>query len=662
MPPTEPLAIPPSSPIERPAAPPCAGGPAGTLSTALGLLCRTIFQDRPDLVTAAYVLNRAGSRWDLVVQPEVPRDWQRCHGEPRGPGAGACAAAVIRRERAVIADPGTDPVYGGGRFAARLAGLGACWATPIMPAPGTVRGVLLVHAPLGRHPDSAETAAMDRVAMLAALLIEQHDRHRDLRASQLRWRSIMEKAGAGVLVVGAEGRIATTNRAYCRLVGYPAGELRGRVALDLIHPKDRELVLHDHARLATGTAAEVQAEVRLLRRNGRAVWVRLTTALAREADSLPGCRIEFVQDVSDRRRAEVALARAQEDLAAAERAGSTGRWILDIRTGLLLWSREMFRIWGLDPVTRHPDLEAALSQVHPDDIRELRATLDRACREAMDIEGEHRIVRPDGAVAHVRYWGRPVLGQHGEILEYVGTVRDTTEEWQTRSQLQASLKERQALAARQLQARDDERRRIARELHETTVQQLVALRLNLAALERSGAIAGASERARLDESITLAERSMTELRTLSYLLHPPLLDEAGLEPAIRWYVRGFAQRSGLDVRLELSDSLGRFPREVETALFRMIQECLTNVLRHAASPAAAVRVSQPPGRLVVEVQDWGSGMAVPAGPRGFEGPVIGVGLAGMRERIQQLGGRLEIESADRGTVVRAAVPTDLTPS
>jgi PAS domain S-box-containing protein len=659
MPSTDPLPTPltsasPSAPASR------SFHPTDALSAALELLCRTAFPDRPDLLVAVHLLDRGSSRWALVVHPDMPEGWRRLHRTPLGPEGGACAAAVSRRERTVVTDAGTDPIYGSDRFSARLAGVGACWATPIIAGPAPVRGVLLVHAPRGRRPDVGEAATLDRLAALAALLVDQHDQQEGLRRSQSRWRSFVERADLGVVEVSPSGRIVGANRAYARLLGQLEEDLRGREALELVHSDDREQVLDQLARLATGAVSEIRAEIRLLKRGGRAVWVRLTSALIQDAGSEPGSRMEFVQDISDRKRAETALARAREDLAAAERAGSTGRWILDIRTGLLLWSREMFRIWGLEPATRHPDLESALLRVHPDDVGAVRATLDRAVSEPQDIQGEHRIVRPDGTLAYVQFWGRPVLGQHGEILEYVGTVRDTTEEWRTRGLLQASLEERRALAARQLQARDEERRRIARELHETTVQQLVALRLNLGALERSGTLTGASEMAQLHESITLAERSMNDLRTLSYVLHPPLLDEAGLEPALRWYVRGFAKRSGLDVQLELPEELGRLSREVETALFRMVQECLTNTLRHAGSPAAAVRVRGSGGRVVVEVEDWGRGMDVRAGSGGLEGAMTGVGLAGMRDRIRQLGGRLEIESAGRGTLVRATVPADRT--
>jgi signal transduction histidine kinase len=308
----------------------------------------------------------------------------------------------------------------------------------------------------------------------------------------------------------------------------------------------------------------------------------------------------------------------------------------------------MFRIFGLPTEGRTPTLERAWAAVHPDDVEQVRSSVERAMREGREIQGEHRVIRADGSVAQVRYWGRPVAGRPGEVLEYIGTAQDVTEERRVRDQLRTTLEQRRALAVRQLQARDDERRRIAREIHETTVQKLAALRLNLAALRRSGV--GEGEGALLEECVTLADSSITDLRTLSYLLHPPMLDEAGLGSAVRWYAAGFAKRSGLVVRIDVPAEIERFPQEVEIALFRLVQECLINILRHAHTDRAAVRLGTEPGRLIAEVPDWGTGMAAE------DEALFGVGLSGMRERIEQLGGTLRIRSGRDGTTVRAVLP------
>jgi two-component system NarL family sensor kinase len=161
----------------------------------------------------------------------------------------------------------------------------------------------------------------------------------------------------------------------------------------------------------------------------------------------------------------------------------------------------------------------------------------------------------------------------------------------------------------------------------------------------------------LTESIELAERSMTGVRTLSYLLHPPFLDETGLVSALRWYAEGFARRSGIAVDLDLPSSFGRLDLNVETALFRVVQEALINVHRHAGSSRASIRLCRSSDSLTLEVEDRGRGLPItvlkqlPAG-----GSALGVGIAGMRERLQDLGGTLEMVSSEKGTIVRAHVP------
>jgi signal transduction histidine kinase len=194
-------------------------------------------------------------------------------------------------------------------------------------------------------------------------------------------------------------------------------------------------------------------------------------------------------------------------------------------------------------------------------------------------------------------------------------------------------------------------------LHETTAQDLAALKMHLARLNRTASHLSETDRAALTESISLAEQSITEIRTLSYLLHPPLLDERGLLLALRWYAAGFAERSGITVDLELPESFDRLPLDTETALFRIVQESLTNIHRHAGSETARIRLRRDAEGLVLESEDRGRGIpnALLEHIMGGEGGV-GVGIAGMCERIEQLGGRLEINSGDRGTTVRARLP------
>lgn len=209
------------------------------------------------------------------------------------------------------------------------------------------------------------------------------------------------------------------------------------------------------------------------------------------------------------------------------------------------------------------------------------------------------------------------------------------------------------LSARLLRVQDEERRRIARELHDSLGQYLTAAKINLDVLARTQTAGGHY----LREAEQLIDRAISDTRTLSHLLHPPLLDEAGFTSAARWYVEGFGKRSGIRTYLEIPESFDRLPSEIETALFRILQEALTNVHRHSGSRSVEVRLSRDPSYVSLSIQDHGKG--IPQDTLDLfqkNGTNVGVGLAGMRERIKELRGTLHLESGPKGTLLKAVVP------
>ena len=260
----------------------------------------------------------------------------------------------------------------------------------------------------------------------------------------------------------------------------------------------------------------------------------------------------------------------------------------------------------------------------------------------------------------------------GVIL--MGETRRRREQsmWEAQDDLEAAVKQRteeldrtnhdlRELSARLLQLQDDERRRIARELHDSVGQMLTALGLNLASvgadIERLTSAANT-----VKDSAALVQELSQEVRTISHLLHPPLLDEAGLASALRWYVEGFAQRSKIKLSLHLPKDLGRLSRETETAIFRTVQECLTNIHRHSESSTAEVRIDASDHVLRVEIEDHGKGIPPEQQFAMAATGVAGVGIRGMRERLRQLGGNLDIHSDDRGTRIVAQLPVEASPS
>ncbi len=216
------------------------------------------------------------------------------------------------------------------------------------------------------------------------------------------------------------------------------------------------------------------------------------------------------------------------------------------------------------------------------------------------------------------------------------------------------------LSNRLLTLQDEERRRLARDLHDSTGQRLAALTMNLDLVEGvRDALDTRSQRA-LAESRSLARQCSQEVRTLAYLLHPPLLDETGLVSAVRWYVEGFTARSDLQIVLDLGD-VGRLPEAVETALFRIVQEGLTNIHRHASADTATIRLTRTSDAVHLDIEDRGRGLHDRRGeePHAARSGTLGVGIQGMRERVRQLGGTFDIAFTKRGTTVRVGVPLDI---
>lgn len=280
----------------------------------------------------------------------------------------------------------------------------------------------------------------------------------------------------------------------------------------------------------------------------------------------------------------------------------------------------------------------------------------------VDVIRSHPTVIYRGVVCRNMYHVPPdeFLGTNQaarEVQRLLTNIRDRAEIEYTLRQQRNELR---ALANRLMHAQDDERRRIATMLHETTAQDLAALKMLLARLNRTADRLNDAERSALTESISLAEQSMTEIRTVSYLLHPPFLDEAGLLSALRWYAAGFAERSGIRVDLRVPESFERLPLDTETVLFRVVQEALTNIHRHSGSENAHIRLRRDAETLELEIEDRGRGIPRAGLSRiASGGGVAGVGIAGMHERIKQLGGQLAVTSSDQGTTgttVRVSLP------
>ncbi|GAC1436422.1 MAG: hypothetical protein NVSMB58_26710 [Terriglobales bacterium] len=279
----------------------------------------------------------------------------------------------------------------------------------------------------------------------------------------------------------------------------------------------------------------------------------------------------------------------------------------------------------------------------------------------------------DGTVRFADRTLNPVKDEEGEVLLIVASGLDITEQKELRDSLEARVNARtreleekneelfkqaeivRELSGRVLRMQDEERRRIARELHDSVGQLLSALGMNFSIIANSPNLSPAATKA-VSENTALLNQILAEIRTISHLLHPPLLDEIGLQSALKWYVEGYAERSKIKVNLEFSPELGRLSREAEISIFRVVQESLTNIHRHSESPTATVRLSRASDSLRLEIEDEGRGISSQKQSALKNPGRPGVGIRGMRERLRQLGGSLELTSNGSGTKLLAILP------
>jgi PAS domain S-box-containing protein len=285
----------------------------------------------------------------------------------------------------------------------------------------------------------------------------------------------------------------------------------------------------------------------------------------------------------------------------------------------------------------------------PDDRERVGWVCEKILRERSRRDFEFRMIGVRGQIVWF-HAAAEVAEQYGRPPELIGVMNDITD-------LKRAEERIRALTSRLIRLQDDERRHISRELHDSLGQYLTSIKINVELVKRESTVLEERHRTLLAESSETLDRCVQEVRSVSYLLHPPLLDELGLLAALRWFTAGFAERSGIGVVLNVPQEFSRLPEEMELALFRIVQESLTNVQRHSRSDAAWVTLCEYKDRAELRITDSGVGVSADIIEQIKQGRAIeGVGLRGMYERVRELGGQLEIESSGMGTAVSAVFP------
>ena len=501
-----------------------------------------------------------------------------------------------------------------------------------------------------------------------------------LRQSESKYRLLMEQASDGIHTYDPQGNFIETNSKLCEMLGYTREELLGLNVKDLVPAEDLAAAPIRFDRLRAGQT--VLAERRLLRKDGTLLPVEISGRMIRD-----GVLQSIIRDISERKRAEEELYKAYDELEGrveertaelsrtnerlkgeiAERlraeetlreneqrlkialqTGKLGSWQLDLTTLELDSSGTCKANFG---IPEHADFsyQDLFEAIHPEDREMVREAIERAVAGRDDYNAEYRVVWPDGDTHWIIARGRGIYGPGGTPLRMVGVTIDITE----RRQAEDARKE---LLRRLVAAQEEERRRISRELHDQLGQRLTALLMGLKTLSADSH----GRRSALDGLLKLqglADELTRELHTLAWGLRPPALDDLGLHTALYNYVEEWAEQARAAVDFHTTGIDGRrLPLDIETALYRITQEALTNVLKHAGAARVSIVLERLGEHVVAVIEDDGAGFDAEALLR----PPVKrrkLGLLGMRERASMLGGTLNIESTPgAGTSVFVRIP------
>ncbi len=465
--------------------------------------------------------------------------------------------------------------------------------------------------------------------------------------TQNRLAAIVESSDDAIISKKLSGVIISWNNSAERMFGFTAAEAIGK-HITLIIPPDRLTEEDDIlSRLRRGERIDHFQTMRQ-RKDGRLINVSVTISPVRDSTGKIVGASKIARDITAQKQAEQSLRESEQRYRTVTDAAPIMVWMAG--TDKLCF---YFNKGWLDFVGRTLEEESGrgwAANVHPDDLDRCWQIYSSGFDARHPFEMEYRLRHQSGVYRWIFDRGVPRYAPDGTFEGYVGGCLDIHDRKEAAERIRIADE-----SLRLITVQDEERRRIAREFHDSAGQTLTVLGLNVAQLVQDAKTISpelAREGTEIEEVVQQLHR---EIRTASYLLHPPLLDEAGIKAAISGYVQGVAERSGLAIDLDISEGFGRLPSDIELAIFRIVQECLTNIHRHAESKTAWIRVAREDASVYIEVRDEGKGMSRERLAE-VQAKGSGVGITGIRERLRRLRGEVTIESSSSGTTVCAKIP------
>ncbi len=571
-----------------------------------------------------------------------------------------CQYAVATRQPLVVPDTRHHPILRTNLAVTEL-GVAAYAGAPLITSDGYCLGTISVLDWKPRDWTDEQVALLQDLAGTAVTELELRrelsDRgriERALRESELRFRSLVEHTSDVITVVDEDGVIRYGSPSVESVLGYGPDELLGRRAAELVHPDDQFRVWQAHlAAMRDPLTAQRGVEFRFRHKDG--TWRFLEALGSAIQYRSGGPRVELtLRDVTDRRRAEAALRDSEERLRLALEAGKLGIWDWDILSNKVTWSERVYELHGLTPEGFAGRAEDILSVVHPDDVDRVGEAIRRALEEGADYGIEFRVVHPNtGETRWVSTNGQVFFGDGGAPIRMLGATLDTTERREGEEALRASYQQLRHLARRLDEVREVELTRVSREIHDELGHALTALRLDLGWMVPKLRRNREPVQQKAVEMLAMVDDTIDTVRRIAARLRPPVLDDLGLAAALESFLERFARQT--DIQVEMQAGTDDVPSTARRALYRIVQEALTNVARHSLARKVRVVLESRPELILLEVAD--DGVGIPAGMLDNPGSL---GLVGMRERAMALGAEFQVEGGPgRGTTIRVKLPRSL---
>jgi PAS domain S-box-containing protein len=488
------------------------------------------------------------------------------------------------------------------------------------------------------------------VIVAAANITEQKQIEEALRESEERFRLLTEVTNDAIWDWDLIMNELWWNQGFEKLFGFRRDEVEKTIDswYNRIHPEDRDRVIPGIHRLIAEAGTDWSDEYRFLCKSGRYAYVLDRGHVVRNAAGKAVRMVGGMRDLTERREAEAALAESEERFRATFEQAPIGIAEVSPEGAFERVNPRLCEMFGYSAEELLKRNARALT--HREDLPTTSTLVAEVLAgKRTTFETDKRYIRKDGSVLWAHTISTIIRDPAGGPRTFIAVIEDVT----ARKLAEQAIEN---LPARLLKAQDEERRRIARELHDSTAQELAVVAMNLGRLEEW--IEGRDPWAEnlLADSLAVLAQGNRDLRTLAHLLHPPMLEELGLAGALRHYVEGFSQRSGIRVELEYGEDLERCSEGIETALFRVVQESLANVHRHSTSNCAFIKLARAGDDIELTIADRGRGLPPGLLTRTADEARIGVGISGMRQRVRQLKGQLDLSSDGHGTTVHVVLP------